>query len=406
MLTLDAPQEASEQSNPPRPAAAGFVPHPAADIDLSLEEARTQPAGILPYGPVSLFYPYWKRAAATLKTVGLDIGAETDLVFQSATKGKHRDAGGGYTALFGKWRLLPSSDGSNDGYLKFKFDYQWQMGSQPPRALAGEFDSLWSTSKGFSESAPAVNQLYWEQHLLENKLVLAAGKIDPTAYYATNLWANDKQFFMDAAFSALPGVGIPSNGLGMNARYTPESWLYLTAGFQNQQGSRRSCLAQSLIDEFEVFSAVEMGLTPVIPGLGQGNYRLTGWHADAVSAKNKPSDAGFCLSLDQALTPQIIPFGRYEYSNGDLTGIRQLLTGGIGFHGAYLSPQDVFGLGLAWGDPASGRRHPQYTAETFYRLQLSPANQLSLGYQFIVNPSAAPGHDTVGVFWARFRILF
>jgi hypothetical protein len=407
-LTLVPPPESSDVSLATRAAEAHFVPHPSSDISELLEEARSQPGGILPYGPVSLVDAHWKVATETLHDkLGLDLGTEMDMVFQAASHGPgNRDAGGGYWAIFGKWRLLGTSDGANNGYLKFKADTAWQIGDQAPHALGGQIDSVWPTTKGFGENSLAFAQLYWEQHFLDKAFVLVAGKIDPTNYYAKALWADDKQFFMNAAFSALPAVGIPGNGIGMNAKYSPTSWLYLTAGFQDQQASRNSSSVQTFFRDFDLFSAAEVGLTPKIAGLGQGHYSLTAWHADDVPDKNKPSDHGFVLSFDQAVSPHVIPFARYEYDSGDLTSLRQLLTGGIGFHGHFLSKLDVSGIAFGWGQPVNGDLRAQYTAETFYRIQLSPANQFSIGYQFIINPAYAEHDETAGVFWARFRILF
>ena len=409
-LTLDPSTAPSDPIDDSAPAEEEYAPQASSNIDLSLKEVRSQREGIFPYGPVSLVNRPWKRAAKWLRdNLGLEVGTETDLVFQSATRGPgRRDAGGGYSAFFGKWRLLGENDGINNGYLKFKVDYQWQMGDQAPRALGGQIGSQWRTAKGFGENAPSFVQLYWEQHFLKDTFVLVAGKIDPTNYYATNLWADDKQFFMNAAFSAAPAVGMPGSGFGTNLKYTPYSWLYLTAGAQDQEGNldNTSPSVVSFFRDFDLFSAAEIGFTPKVPGLGQGNYRFTAWHADGVPDTQKPSDEGYALSLDQAVNAHVIPFGRYEYDEGRLTGIRQLLAGGVGLHGAYLSKQDLCGVAFAWGQPAKAGLLQQYTAETFYRVQLSPANQLSIGYQLIINPANAPHDETVGVFWLRFRILF
>jgi len=407
-LTLLPPAEASDRASSATTAPTEQAPHSSSSIDLSLEEVHAQREGMFPYGPVSLVYPYWNRAAQTLRDkLGLDIGTETDLVFQAASRGPGiRDAGGGYSAIFGKWRLLGTPDGGNNGYLKFKADYQWQMGDQAPRALGGQVDSLWRTAKGFTENAPSLVQLYWEQHFCNKAFILVVGKLDASSFYATNLWADDKQFFMNAAFSALPAVGLPGNGLGLNAKYNPTSWLYLTAGSQNQAGNKTAAGFHTLCDDRAFFSAMEVGLTPQIPGLGRGNYRLTAWHADAVPGNTRPSDAGLVLSCDQAVTDQVIPFARYEYDQGHLTGLRQLWTGGVGFHRALISKQDLCGLAVAWGQPANDTLRNQYTAETFYRIQLSQGNQLSVGYQVIINPALAPHDETVGVAWLRFRILF
>jgi porin len=409
-LTLLPPPEADDRDAPsttaPSSSKPAFVPYSDGNINLALKEASNQPEGILPYGPVSLLYPLWKQATTTLsQKIGLNIGFESDLVYQGATGGPGiRTAGGGYVALFGDWRLLGTSDGDNNGYLKFKAEYNWQIGSEAPAALGHQIGSLWGTTKGFGEDPPCASQLYWEQHFMNSMFILAIGKIDPTNYYANNIWQSDKQFFMNGAFSNIPAVGAPGNGLGMNAKFTPSPWLYLSAGFQDQQGTKTSPGFDTFFTDFDLFSAGEIGLTPDIPGLGHGNYRFTLWHADAVPTTSKPSDEGFALSFDQAITPNIIPFFRYEYAEGALTHIHQLVTGGVGVHGTFLSKQDVSGIALAWGQPTNDRRQ-QWTAETFYRIQLSPANQLSIGYQLILDPTSS-NQDAVGVTWVRFRVLF
>jgi hypothetical protein len=100
------------------------------------------------------------------------------------------------------------------------------------------------------------------------------------------------------------------------------------------------------------------------------------------------SSADIDLSLEEARSQ---PAGIFPYGPVSLV---------------YLSKQDVWGVALAWGEPAKENLFEQYTAETFYRIQLSPANQFSVGYQVVLNPALAPHDETVGVFWARFRILF
>ena len=259
--------------------------------------------------------------------------------------------------------------------------------------------------RGFDEDAPCISQLYWEQHLANSALILAVGKIDPTNYYAENLWANDKQFFMnEARFSNIPAVGAPSTGLGMNAKLTLAPWLYLSGGFQDQQGMKTTGGFNTFFGDFDLFSAGEIGLTPDIPGLGKGSYRFTYWHADAVPDESKPFDEGVAFSCDQEISPHLIPFFRYEYADGQLTHIHQLVTGGVGWQGALLSKQDVCGVALAWGQPTEAQQQDQWTGEAFYRVQLSPANQFSVGYQLILDPTLS-NEDIVGVFWARFRVL-
>ena len=112
------------------------------------------------------------------------------------------------------------------------------------------------------------------------------------------------------------------------------------------------------------------------------------------SVSTAPASTGLQLTL----TP--------PYDSGQLTGIRQLLTAGIGYQGSLLSKQDVCGLAFAWGEPADPTLRHQSVAEAFYRVQLSPANQLSIGYEMVIHPVFAPQDEVEGVFWTRLRILF
>ena len=68
------------------------------------------------------------------------------------------------------------------------------------------------------------------------------------------------------------------------------------------------------------------------------------------------------------------------------------------------TPSDVLGVGASWGRPSNSDLRDQYAGEVFYRLQLSPDNQFTLGYQVILNPSNNPGDDAIGVFEVRWRI--
>jgi len=408
-LTLMPPPDADDIAAAPTTQASEpekFAPHPPNDISLTLKESYRQPAGLFPYGPISLAYPLWKQTTDSLRDgFGFSLGAETSLVYQGATPGPgDRSAGGGYTALFGSWRLLGTPDARNNGYLNFKVDYQWQIGSEAPKALGGQIGSLWNTTKGMGETPVQVSQLFWRQGFLDSLFVFDLGKLDPTNYYSTNVWSSDRQFFMNAAFSTAPAIAYPGSGLGLNARFNPTTWLYLSAGFQDQQGSE-SRAGFNTFGDLDLFTVAELGFTPRIAGMGPGNYRATFWHADAVPSESERSDQGFALSIDQAITPQVVPFARYEYNDTDLLKVHQLAAAGIGLHGHFFSEEDVCGIGFSWGQPSKSGLRDQYAAEAFYRVQVTHTDQFSVGYQLILDPSNS-GEDAVGVLWLRFRILF
>jgi hypothetical protein len=81
-----------------------------------------------------------------------------------------------------------------------------------------------------------------------------------------------------------------------------------------------------------------------------------------------------------------------------------MISTGVGWEGKLITESDVCGIGAAWGKPSDGSLDDQYSAEVFYRLQVSPDNQLTVGYQLIFEPTFDPDRDVVGVFEVRWRI--
>ncbi|MEW6747177.1 MAG: hypothetical protein AB1486_30955 [Planctomycetota bacterium] len=112
------------------------------------------------------------------------------------------------------------------------------------------------------------------------------------------------------------------------------------------------------------------------------------------------------MSCDQQVGPHLVPFLKYGLGTGNILGIEQMLSAGTGWQGDLLTVSDVWGVGVAWGRPADGELDDQYAAEVFYRLQVSPDNQWTFGYQLIFDPVSEPDDDVVGVFDVRWRIAF
>jgi carbohydrate-selective porin OprB len=396
-----APAAASENAQ----AGAAEIESPDG-IDEILKEAKLRPAGLFRYGPVSLIDPYWKGLNEQADRVGLKLGLTYTAVFQAASGGPgERQAAGGDVGLFGNWRFLGEANGRNNGYLYFYSENRHELFSEiPPASIAGEIGSLWKTTNGFNEEPLVMRDLYWEQHFGGDYLIVRAGKIDPHAYYNSNYWQSDSKYFMNRAFSSFPVRSFPGDGLGMNMTIRPADWVYISSGFQDAQGQKTSAGFDTFFGDFNLFSAMEVGFTPRIAGLGKGTYRFTGWYRDAGESDGRPHDAGFDLSFDQELGRHLIPFFRYGYGEGNIEKLEHLVSAGLGWQGDLFTKSDVAGFGMSWGRPSDDELRAQYAAEVFYRLQISPDNQLTVGYQMIVDPSFAPDDHVVGVFEIRWRV--
>jgi porin len=250
----------------------------------------------------------------------------------------------------------------------------------------------------------ALKEIYWQQHFGNDRLLVRAGKLDAENYYNSNYWQSDNKYFLNQAFSSFPVRAFPSNGLGVNVTVKPSEQWYVSTGFQDAQGKKTEAGFDTFFGDFNLFGAVELGLTPTFEGVGKGTYRFTAWYRDAGDSNGQPHDKGFALSLDQRVGERMTPFFRYGVSDGNINGIEQMISAGVGWERELVTESDVLGIGGSWGKPADGDLDDQYAFELFYRLQVSPDNQLTVGYQLIVDPAFDPDRNLVGVFEVRWRI--
>jgi len=382
------------------------VPPAPNNIDEYLVEDASRPAGLLKYGPVSLLDPALKEFNRGAEQYGLHVGLAYTVLYQAASGGPgQRDAAGGDIDLFGNWRLLGPKDGPNSGYLYFTAEYRHQLFTPiTPSSLGNEIGSLWGTTFGFTEQPLALRQCYWEQHFGGDGLIVRVGKLDPQDYYNSNYWQSDNKYFLNEAFSSFPVRAFPSDGLGTNlTAKLGEEW-YLSTGVQDAQAKKTHGGFDTFFGDFNLFGAAEVGFTPTLADLGRGTYRFTAWYRDAGESDGTPHDAGFDVSFDQHLGPHLIPFFRYGIGEGNINGIEQMISAGVGWEGKVLTESDVLGVAGAWGRPSGHDLDDQFALEAFYRLQVSPDNQLTIGYQLIIHPTFEPADQVVGVFELRWRV--
>jgi porin len=384
------------------------IPPPPApeSVDEELLDAAARPPGILKYGPVSILDSVMKQVNTTLDPYGLKLGFAYTALYQAATGGPgQRQAAGQDIDLFGNWRLLGPKDGTNNGYLYFAAEYRGDLGTGiAPGALGGEIGSLWGTTNGFGEQPVCLKEVFWQQHFGGDSLIVRVGKLDPENYYNSNYWQSDSKYFLNKAFSSFPVRAFPGQGLGANVTAKLSDQWYISAGLQDAQGKKTTTGFDTFFGDFNLFSAGEIGYTPDLPGLGRGTYRLTAWYRDAGETDGKPHDAGIDLSIDQHINEHVIPFFRAGVGQGNINGIDDMISAGVGYEGKLLSESDVIGVAGSWGRPSDHDLDDQFAGELFYRLQVSPDNQLTVGYQVIANPSLEPDDHLVGVFEVRWRV--
>jgi len=381
------------------------------DVPGRLREARARNAGLFEFGPISRLDFWWDDMNARMdEKAGLQFGFSYQLTFQAATSGPgDRSGAEGDLDLSAAWRVIGTKDDDDTGTINVNAQHIHEMGETGPANLSGDIGAIWATSDGWGYNQDfVVDQAYFEQYFLDGNAMVVVGKIDTTNYVNTNRFADDSVYFMNTAFSANPALLYPDNGLGIVGAGHITKLVYLGGCIADANGQATMSGFDS-IGYGDFFYAVEAGLTPTINGLGDGAYRFTGWYSQDAEKLNLPEDYGFAISCDQQLGNGVSPFLRYAWSDGAATGVRNIAAVGACIEGCFGRKDDVFGLGVSWGDSPIEAYSDQVAGEVFYRLQVTAAVQFTLGGQVIANAldrETGENGETVGIIEARFRVAF
>jgi porin len=390
LLTATALWTASARSAEPVSKQSPDDPLPPTGVEQELEEMR----------PGAWLKKEFDRIA---ETTNIRFGIAHTMLFQQATAGPgNRTAASGDLDLLAKWTAIGA--GTKDtGILVFAGEYRYQIGDQPPSELGGEIGTLLGTTNSFGERPLVVKELYWDQRFFEDRLRFAVGRIDPENLFGGHRLQSANAFFLNKAFSTNPTVTYPGPSLAIAGLVKPVPWLYIDGGIADANGKVTTVGIDSFFDEQEYLTFTESGFTPNVKGLGSGRYRVALWHIDERDDAGKPSDEGITLSFDQEIGKEILVFLRYGYSDGEVTGVRQSVQGGVAFTGV-LFKDDMLGLAAGWSEPESESKRDETVFEIFHRFQITQTMQFTVGGELIINPGNTEDDDVLGVFNARLRI--
>ena len=373
---------------------------PSEDVEKVTAEATRTPQQPL----LSIDRPIYQFLQQNKKELnekyGINWALEDTLIYQATSGGvTPNDAMVNTLGLFATWKIIRDPNGKDFGGLGFQFETRSNHIDEFTD-LRDNLGTLWSPNDSTSGSYSKINQLWWGQRFAEGRLGIQIGKIDPGANINANRFAGsgNTQFF-GQPFATNPARSFPDNGFGFMIRAEPTDLLYLHFTMSDSE-------AVSTHDPFTTIGshwlyAGEVGLRPKLEGFGQGNYRLMLYERDASSA----SEFGWALSFDQNLSNDYGVFLRYDGNDGDINAIQHLVSGGLSFLAPFGRPNDQAGIAVSYTHPTDHHLRDEYSAEAYYRVQLTEGIELSGSAQLIQNP-AASDQDTVAVFGLRLRLLY
>lgn len=215
---------------------------------------------------------------------------------------------------------------------------------------------------GGQDEKLTIREAWLGLRLIDDRLDLFLGKLDPTNYFDRNLFANDETSqFLNAALVNNPMLKQPPNRPGVVARWDAGRDLAFSLGAHAANDLDKDLLSGPfIIGEIDYHSTL----------LIDGNYRL--WARFSTLPDDRSRQTwGVGISLDQRLTPQLGVFARAGFSQTEgMSRTSYAASTGLQWTAPLWDrPRDRFGVGYSFQrEAALGEEH---LAETYYNMSLT-----------------------------------
>ncbi|MDR9829177.1 carbohydrate porin [Vibrio sp. FNV 38] len=325
---------------------------------------------------------------------GLQLGIDYNMLGLTATDALgNSSSGGGALRVFGQWDLVETDSGSTGGVV-FKFEHRHKYTDSSPKDFGlSDLGYIGFVHPLLGDQGFRTTHLFWRQSMLDERMVAYAGFLDMTDYTDFYALASPWTDFNNLVFSSGSGTigGLPDGALGlMLGGYFTDS-IYGSASILDAAGNA-SDLHKGMKDFFDsgaTWKSVELGYTPSKEMLFIENTHLTLWQRDAVG--DDKEGYGVNISVSGLVANQWLPFIRAGWAHDAGAMYSASVSTGFGYIPT-TRQQDMAGLAINWASPMASTFggidfDDQYTAELYYRAQVTSSLQLSPSLQ-VMNHTA------------------
>ena len=291
---------------------------------------------------------------------------------------------------------------------------------------AGSTQGLNSLYTGQAGGAATLNLLYYQQGLMDDRLVLSVGKIHPNQYIGLNFWANDEsRQFLAGPFDGIQVLGLShgSYQYGVAGQFAINESLFVNAIVTDALGTPQTDF--STIDEGFVWAAAEIGW--VLPfdtdALGGPTVLTAIWagqnldYITDIAGGNTGKNIydwsnGFALQLQGHLTKNLGIWAQGGVAEQKMSATSAELSVGMGLERPFGRSGDLFGAAFNWSKPSAEFDNStmlvkeQSMFEIFYRIQLTGSCQLTPDIQVVVDPGLRSGSATPVILGLRLTTDF
>ena len=351
--------------------------------------------------------------ALAKETVGVSFIPAAAMTWQRASKTRPGTPHGKGLVWYGADGKLPLW-GNEQGAAEIVYNLQGNAGvGSPFQPIMGKnVGNPLANNNIIISSNFGVYMLYWQQSLLEHRMRLRVGKIEPQVFFDRNAIAYDPiGGFLAQNFNQSASIPFPSYGFAgvvswdLHPNLTIRGGCYnasstgITAGFDNYEAGHLFNIV-----ELDNRTWLHMG-----KWAREGHQRIIAWHKgidDWQSGEGNTSGWGVAINIDQSVTDSMAVFFRAGYGDQKVTPASVAISSGVAAHG--ILPKTDMGLAIGWskvtqyGRFASGVNAPageQLMLEWYTRVHMTPTLHTGPVVQVVRDPSA--GIDTSIIYGIR-----
>jgi porin len=356
----------------------------------------------------SLFEHYFDWKAELVEKHGLSMSIDYSAVYLGASESPGEDrASSGMVRFFGAWDLVGRGT-KNTGAFIWKVEHRHAYTDVAPGGFGFNLGYVGLFEPPFSDQGTRLTNLYWRQRFNDGRIALVGGWVDPTDYLDVYALASPWTGFLNFAFSTgTTTIPVPNEGFGLAAGAMITDSIFLIGGLAdlNADPTDPGRTLDSFFSDYEYFKHIEIGWTPSHDRIYLDNVHLTLWHADERVEATTPSGWGANFSWSHYISDRWLPFVRAGYASEGGSLMQKSVSVGFGYQRK--PGKNLLGVGLNWGEPNENTWEPglpnQYTAELFFRWQVSKAIAITPDVEYLRNPALNPDTDSLWVFGLRVR---
>ena len=359
-----------------------------------------------------VYEPWFEWKKGLREKHGLSFSIDYSMAWLGASDspaGAEDQASSGMVRFFGSWDLVGRESGSTGAFV-WKVEHRHRYATIPASAFGFNLGYAGLVEPPFSDQGLRWTNLYWRQRWNEGRVAALVGFLDPTDYVDVYALASPWTGFLNFAFSTgTTTIPVPNDaalGLGLGGMLTDKVFLIGSLVDRNADPTDPFEGFDTFFEDNEYFKTVEIGWTPSQDRIYLDNAHLTFWHADERKEAGEAKGWGLNVSFTRYLGKKWMPFIRAGYAKDGGALMQKSASVGLGYQPVPKS--DVLGVGFNWGEPnentfGSGLRD-QYTADVYYRWQLTPRFAITPDLQLLVNPALDTSLDRTWAFALRARL--